>query len=292
MIETRGVGRFGAYRRLLGLGRRKEIPVSREAARSIVVGSGKGGTGKSVLASNLAILRSQRGERVLLVDFDAGMANAHLLLGLAPRHDLGHVMRGDVDAHGALVPGPGGLQLLSGGVGRDVLANPTRRELDRLFETLQPLEYEFDLIIFDHGAGLGYALMTHLAATSTLLIVTNPEVTALSDAYALYKRAHKVNPYVRSGLVLNRALSQESAESGWERFRGAAHRFLGHSPEWIDWIPTDPAVQESVEARVPISLSNPDAEAARSLARIAEWGPLDHAKSARPFFERARGALR
>ena len=56
------------------------------------IASGKGGTGKSVVATNLAVQRARMGERVCLVDFDAGMANAHLLLGVAPRFDLGHVL--------------------------------------------------------------------------------------------------------------------------------------------------------------------------------------------------------
>ncbi|HED66964.1 MAG TPA: MinD/ParA family protein [Planctomycetes bacterium] len=294
MIDTMGLGglgRFGAYRRLLGLTRRLEEP-EQETARVLCVASGKGGTGKSILASNLALLRARQGERVLLVDFDAGLANAHLLLGLAPEYDLSHVMQGQVSASEALVEGPHGLKLLSGGVGRHVLANPTRRELDRLFKALRPLEGSFDLIVVDHGAGLGYATVTHLAATSTLLLVTNHEVTALSDSYALYKRAHLVNPHITVGLVVNRVPDEPAATSAWERFRGASQRFLGHSPELVGWVPVDPAVVRSVERRVPVAVGEPESPAARAILSIARWGSIDHARSARPFFERARSALR
>jgi len=291
MIDPLGLGRFGAYRRLLGLARRVEEPPP-EASRVVCVASGKGGTGKSIIASNLAVLRAKRGERVLLVDFDAGLANAHLLLGLAPEYDLSHVMQGQVTADAALVEGPAGLKLLSGGVGRHILANPTRRELDRLFKALRPLEGSFDLMVIDHGAGLGFATITHLAATSTLILVTNHEVTALSDSYALYKRAHLVNPHIKVGLVVNRAPNQAAAESAWERFRGASERFLGHSPEKIGWVPADMAVARSVEDRIPVSLNEPESQAALALDSISRWGPIDHAKSARPFFERARAALR
>ena len=291
MIDTLGLGRLGAYRRLLGLARRGDEPDT-ETARVLCIASGKGGTGKSIIATNLASLRARRDERVLLVDFDAGLANDHLLLGLAPKYDLSHVMQGHVGAEDALVEGPGGLMLLSGGVGRHVLANPTRRELDRLFKALRPLESVFDLMIIDHGAGLGYATVTHLAAATTLVLVTNHEVTALSDSYALYKRAHLVNPYIRVGLVVNRVPDREGAQSAWDRFRNASQRFLGHQPELIGWVPTDPAVPRSVEARVPVSLLEPESSASRAIATVAEWGPIDHAKSARPFFERARSALR
>lgn len=286
--------RLAKVRRLFGLGS-PGVPSRRPTevtARVVCIASGKGGTGKSVVASNLAVQRAARGERVCLVDFDTGLANAHLLLGLAPAHDLGHVLEGEVDLHDALVEGPGGLKLLSGGVGRHSLTDPSRRQLERLFRALEPLEHAFDLIVIDHGAGLGYATLVHLAAASTLVVVANHEVTALSDSYALYKRAHMVNPRIRAGLVLNRVPDDRRAGAAWERFRGAAERFLGHSPEWITWVPADPAVGRSVEERVPVTLLEPDSPSSRALDIVANWGPIDHARTARAFYERARQALR
>ncbi len=261
-------------------------------ARVVCVASGKGGVGKSILATNLAVKRAQRGERVLLVDFDAGLANAHLLLGLAPTHDFGHILDGTVDARGALVQGPAGLWLLSGGVGRHALANPTKKELEKLFRELRPLEQDFDLMIIDHGAGLSYSTVAHLAATSTLVMVTNHEVTALSDAYALYKRALMVNPQIRAGLVVNRTPDETLATAAWERFKSASFRFLGHHPELIGWVPADEAVGRSVQSRAPVTLSEPESRAARAFAKVAEWKPLDHALTTIAFYEKARRALR
>jgi flagellar biosynthesis protein FlhG len=293
MIDTPRLplGRLAKYRRLLGL--EKELGErERPEARVVCIASGKGGTGKSVVATNLAVQRAALGERVLLVDFDAGLANAHLLLGVAPEYDLGHVLEGAVSPAQALVEGPQGLRLLSGGVGRHVLIDPTRRQLDALFRALRPLEAEFDLMVIDHGAGLGYATVAHLAATTTLLVVTNHEVTALSDSYALYKRAHMVNAHIRVGLVMNRVPREDAARAAWERFRGAAQRFLGHAPEWIGWVPTDEAVARSVELRRPVTLLDPAAPASRALASVARWAPIDQARSARAFYERARMALK
>jgi len=292
MIDTLGIGRLGAYRRFLALRRGESRDEAPATARVVCVASGKGGTGKSVIASNLAVLRARAGERVLLIDFDAGLANAHLLLGLAPQHDLSHVLDGQVKAEDALVEGPHGLKLLSGGVGRHFLGNPTRRELDRLFRALRPLEGMFDLLLIDHGAGLTHATTTQIAAASTLLLVTNHEVTALSDSYALYKRASLVNPYLNVGLVMNRTPSREVAARAWERFKSASDRFLGHSPDFVGWVPIDPAVPESVEARLPVVLSSPESPAAKAFAGVADWGSIDYAKNAKPFFDRARGALR
>jgi len=261
-------------------------------ARVVCIASGKGGTGKSVIASNLALLRARQGERVLLIDFDAGLANAHLLLGLAPPHDVGHVMEGTVSAREALVEGPHGLKLLAGGVGRQSLIDPTRRELDRLFKALRPLEDDFDLIVIDHGAGLSYSTVAHLAAASTLVLVTNHEVTALSDGYALYKRAKLVNPEIRVGLVVNRAPDERLAMDAWNRFRGASHKFLGHAPELIGWVPADPVISQAVQLRKPAVLSFPESAAAKAIGKVASWAPMDHARTTTPFYVKARRALR
>jgi flagellar biosynthesis protein FlhG len=263
-----------------------------EACRVVCIASGKGGTGKSVVATNLSLARAAAGERVLLVDFDAGLANAHLLIGVHPRYDMGHVMEGTVGAAEALVEGPGGMSLLSGGVGRLALANATRRELERLFRALSELEQRFDLIVVDHGAGLSYATLAHLAATSTLMIVSSHEVTGLSDAYATYKRALIVNPHIRVGMVVNRAPSEAAAQAAWERFRVASQKFLGSEPELIGFVPADPAVPESVERRVPVIRCSPYSEAAHALAAVAAWPAIDLARTSSAFYDRVRRALR
>lgn len=283
--------RLRAIRRLMSAERKLEDEPA-VSARVLCIASGKGGTGKSILASNLACLRAARGERVCLVDFDAGLANAHLLLGVTPRYDLGHVLNGEVSAHDALVEGPSGIHLLSGGVGRHALANPTRRELDRLFKALKPLEREFDLVLIDHGAGMTYSTVAHLAATSTLLMVTNPEVTALSDAYALYKRAHTVNPHVRVGCVINRAPDEETAIAAWDRFKSAAQRFLSETPQYVGWVPYDEAVIRSVQVRQPVTLMDPGSRAAQQMIEISGWDPIETARTQSAFYDRARRALR
>jgi flagellar biosynthesis protein FlhG len=264
---------------------------ARDSARVVCVASGKGGTGKSVLATNLAACRARAGDRVLLVDFDAGLANAHLLLGLAPRYDLGHLIEGMAALEHAVVEGPHGLHLVSGGVGRAALAQPTKRELERLFLALRPAEERYDLIVIDHGAGMSYGTIAHLAATSTLLLVTSHEITGLSDAYALYKRALMVNAHIRVGMVVNRAPTREAAESARERFRSASQRFLASHPEWIGWVQADEAVARSIEARVPVTLAEPESPAARALLEVARWSALEHARTSSPFYERALRAL-
>lgn len=294
VVGTRGSGLQGAP-----FGAMAPSAASQAAlgARVLCIASGKGGTGKSITATNLAAARAARGEDVLLIDFDAGLANAHLLLGVSPRFDLGHVMEGSVLAHQAKVRGRAsngtpGFDLLSGGVGRDALANPSHRELERLFRALEAIERQYDLVIVDHGAGLGLGVLAHLAATSTLMIVTGHEITALSDGYALYKRAVHVNPSIRAGLVVNRVPDEQRAQAAWERFRSVSQKFLGREPEYLGFVPADEAVARSIEERRPVVLGEPESPSGRAFHRIAEWSALDLARTPTAFYERARRALR
>ena len=146
--------------------------------------------------------------------------------------------------------------------------------------------------MIDHGAGLGYGTVAHLAATSTLLLVTSHEVTGLSDGYALYKRALSVNPYIRVGMLINRVPDSLAAESAWTRFRNASQKFLGSQPELLGHVPADHAVGRSVELRAPVVVSSPESEAAHAFRRLAEWPALDLARTASAFYERAQRALR
>ncbi|MCE9595672.1 MAG: AAA family ATPase [Planctomycetes bacterium] len=288
-LSRDGIGR-------LFFGRSWERPatarVAPRRARVVCVASGKGGVGKSILSTNLAVLRARQGERVLLVDFDVGFANDHLLLGLAPRHDLVSVLEGRVSALDALAQGPEGVQLLAGGVGRTDLGSATRRELERLFRALAPLESSFDRIIVDHGAGLSYATLAQVAVAPALLIVTSHEVTALSDAYALFKRALAANPKLRAGLVINRSPSRAHVDSAWERYSGACRKFLGAVPELVGWVPADDAVGASVDERRPLVIAHPESAAARALEPIAAWRALDQAAGAGAFYDQACAALR
>jgi MinD-like ATPase involved in chromosome partitioning or flagellar assembly len=92
-------------------------------------------------------------------------------------------------------------------------------------------------------------------------------------------------------VVLNRVPEEESAIRAWERFKAVALKFLGVHPELVGWIPQDDAVARSVQARTPVALAEPASRAAVALRQVAAWAPLDHARTATAFYDRARRAL-
>ena len=96
--------RVRLFRRRLPAEDGPETSKAQASARVLCIASGKGGTGKSVMATNIAHVWAERGQRVLLVDFDAGMANAHLLVGVAGRMVVRGGRRGRVQEIEAAEP--------------------------------------------------------------------------------------------------------------------------------------------------------------------------------------------
>src|ERR1700687_5820209 len=86
-------------------------------ARTVAITSGKGGVGKTFMAANLAAALAKRGERVLVLDADLGLANLDVVLNLHPKVTLHDVFTGKVDLNDAILQAPGGFSVLLAGSG-------------------------------------------------------------------------------------------------------------------------------------------------------------------------------
>src|SRR5262249_21027985 len=130
-----------------------------EARRPVVicVTSGKGGTGKSILTSSLAVHLSASGLRVVAVDADMGLANLHLLLGMQPRLTVMEVIERGATIDEVAESGPLGVRLAGGGSGRAEMADLHPSRLSRLVAAMEAVGDRADLVLVDTGAGIGRA---------------------------------------------------------------------------------------------------------------------------------------
>ena len=80
--------------------------------RVIAITSGKGGVGKTNIVANLGYAFSQQGKKVLILDADVGLGNLDVLLGMAPKYNLSHVIMGERTIEEILVEGPGQMKIL------------------------------------------------------------------------------------------------------------------------------------------------------------------------------------
>src|SRR5918993_3504075 len=159
----------------------------RRRASVIAVTSGKGGVGKSNVAVNLAIQLASAGKAVVLLDADLGLANADVLCNIDLPNNLSHVIARRKELHEVLVDVPGGFKMIGGASGLARLAGLTDEDRQRPLTALAELEQQADVILIDTGAGISPNVLSFTRAADHVLIVTTPEPTAITDAYAVIK---------------------------------------------------------------------------------------------------------
>ncbi len=162
-------------------------PATGRRARILAVTSGKGGVGKTFVSANLAAALARRGERVLVLDADLGLANLDVVLNLFPKITLHDVFTGKATLEDAILPAPGGFSVLLAGSGLveySRLTGEVREQLLKIIETVAP---RFDRILLDTGAGISDVVLFAVSLASEVLVVATPEPTSLTDAYATIK---------------------------------------------------------------------------------------------------------
>lgn len=238
-------------------------------ARAIAVSSGKGGVGKSNIAVNLAVALSQMNLKVCLLDADLGTANADVLCNLSPRRTIEHVVSGQCRLWEAMLLAPGGFRLIAGASGVANLADLGAAPRRALLQQLAALERVADVIVIDTGAGINTNVVTFAAAAHTTVVVTTPEPTAVTDAYAMIKTLFGRTPRANVELVVNMAANETEAERVFLRMDRVSKTFLNRSLTYAGWLPRDGAVVESVRQRVPFALLSPDSAATSSLRGLS-----------------------
>ena len=243
---------------------------SRPHVRSLAITSGKGGVGKSTLAANLAIALGARGARVLLVDADFSQANLDLLLGVHPRWDLSHVLAGEKTLEEIVVDGPPGVRLVPAASGAPELAELDEYRLEVLWRGISNLENDADVVLVDTASGVHRTVTWLCRAAREVLVVTTPEMTAFSDAYALIKLLQSQGLTRPPHLVVNHADGPDEAEETAHRLRLVARRFLSLELDLWGSVPADPAVARAVRMQEPLLTAFPQAPVSAAIRALSE----------------------
>ncbi|MBI5837711.1 MAG: P-loop NTPase [Candidatus Eisenbacteria bacterium] len=152
------------------------------------VGGGKGGTGKSVISSLLAVWLARFGKRVVLLDADLGGANLHSLFGMKlPAFTLHDFIEKRVSTleEVALDTGLPNLRLISGATDILSVANPKYGQKTRLLNAVHRLKA--DVVLLDLGAGTHYNTLDFALLADTALVVMTPQMTSIENAYGFLK---------------------------------------------------------------------------------------------------------
>jgi flagellar biosynthesis protein FlhG len=243
--------------------------------RTLAVTSGKGGVGKTNVVANLALTLSELGKRVVVLDADFGLANIDVLLGLAPRYHLGHVLFGGKTLQDIIVDGPKGVRIIPASSGMERLAELTAAERDRLMDSFAALDEETDFLIIDTAAGISKNVTHFLQSAEEVFVVSAPEPTAIVDAYAVIKIVLAAQPEKGIRVLVNSVNDETQAREVFEQINSVIRRFLKREVGYLGHIERDPHVVQSVRSQVLVTHRYPSAPASHCFRTLARRVVLD-----------------
>ena len=252
--------------RQMDVGTRRPQPVGSETGPpTVVVASGKGGVGKSVLSILLAKQLSDDGRRVLLLEGDQNLGSLHVLLGVRRRGTLEGLVRGELSPTDLVTPITDRLSLLSGDSGADALYALGEIDRARLHHRLIDLYESFDAVVIDASQDLQGVVRVATIGATRMLLLTVPEPAALIDAYAVMKTVHLRVPTLPIDLLVNRVNHPTEGRRAYDRLSTAANRFLQLELGYLGAIPEDDALRTVVRTPGALRRQQLNSPAARSL---------------------------
>ena len=238
--------------------------------RVLSITSGKGGVGKTAVVSNVAVALAKQGKKVLIIDADLGLANIDVVLGISPEYNLNHFFNGERTLEEVMVEGPYGLKILPAGSGVQQYTRLDGQLKMRLIDSLDALEEHFDVVLIDTEAGISDNVTYFNVAAQDILVVTTPEPTAITDAYALMKLLSTQYHQKRFLLAVNAVRNADEGLDVFEKLTMVSGRYLDIFLDYLGCIPFDRKMHESVRQQQVMVDLYPDHKVARAFNTLSE----------------------
>lgn len=225
----------------------------------ITITSGKGGVGKTTTAINLGTALNSFGKEVIIVDANLTTPNVGLHLGapIVPVN-LNHVMQGKAKVTDAIYEHDSGTKIIPSSLSVKELRKINPEKLKDITKRLRGLA---DFVILDSAAGLGDEATKSMEAADELVIVTNPEITAVTDALKTVKLAQELGKSVK-GVIVTRVAGDKNEMS------------IGNVKEMLDLpvlgvVPHDKNILASLRHKDSVTHLYPYSRSALAYKRIA-----------------------
>ncbi len=278
MLEDKGKTQAAGVRRARGL----------RPVKVIAVTGGKGGVGKTNVAANLGLSLAERGREVMLLDADFGLANVDVLLGLQPRFNLSHVLRGECNLEDVIVTGPRGMQIVPASSGVRAMASLTSGEHAGLIRAFSDLYHNLDVLVIDTAAGIADSVTTFSHAAHHVVIVVCDEPASITDAYALIKVLSREHGVVRFQILANQTRTAGEGHDLYMKLARVCDRFLTVSLEFLGAVPHDDYVRRAIQQQTAVVEAFPSCEASRAFKNLAQradkWTVPEGARGHLEFF--------
>ena len=231
-------------------------------ARLITITSGKGGVGKTTTAINLGAALNEFGKEVIILDANLTTPNIGLHLGapIVPI-SLNHVLSGKAKIGDAIYEHESGTKIIPSSLSVKELKKVNTNGNGKLRDIGKKLRKMADYVIYDSAAGLGEEAIAAMEAADDLIIVTNPEIPAVTDALKTSKLIEQLGKEVK-GVIVTRVRGRKT-EMPVENIRDMLELPI------LGVIPEDGNMQNSLVMKDAILHTHPKSRASRAYRRIA-----------------------
>lgn len=251
------------------------LPAYSGKGKVMAVTSGKGGVGKTFFSANLAAALTRRGQKVLVLDADLGLANLDVVLNLYPKITLHDVFTGKATLDDAILKAPGGFSVLLAGSGMVEYSRLTPEVRDDFMKVMQTIVPRFDVVLLDTGAGISDVVLFAVSLASEVLMVATPEPTSLTDAYATIKVLAMQQNRQQVRLVVNQTTRPGDGRNITGQLQQVLNRFLssqnGQGIKLLHMgdVPADQSVKDAIMRRQLLLVHAPGCPAALAVGQIA-----------------------
>jgi flagellar biosynthesis protein FlhG len=249
-----------------------ETELKREAGSEgptvVAVLSGKGGVGKTIVSTNLAVALASEHSGVLLMDCDLSAGQSHILLGLCPSSGLAQVVRGEKNLGQIMISAGNGLTLAPGGPSGGSALELEGRQIKRLVTEAGKAAPSAHALMLDAGPGHKGALGDFVDAADIVLVVCTPEPTAIRATVAMLEVMLTERPDAKPYLLVNMASSRQDAQYSYERIKDALLPVFTAGLRFFGWLPYDLEVTRSLWRYRPIVKDTPRSRAARGFGDL------------------------
>jgi len=238
-------------------------------AKIFAITSGKGGVGKTNIATNLSICLASSGKKVLLVDADLSLANVDILMNINSKYNISHFFNGRKSIEEIIQTGPGGMEIICGASGFEELSDMNEFQRHRILSELSRLQNENEIIVIDTAGSISKSVVGFCLFSDHVLVVTTPEATSMTDAYAMIKVLVGNNYSGQISLIVNMAASLAEGKKTYQQISKVVLRFLNTQVYNAGILLKDCRLSSAVRERKPVVLAYPKAAISSSLAVLA-----------------------
>jgi len=227
----------------------KNKKVKNYNTKIIAITSGKGGVGKSTISANISYLLAKKGYKVGLFDADIGLANLDVMFNVRAEKNILHILKAEATFEEVILKVEENLYLIPGESGEEILKYSDATIVNRFLEEVDILE-GLDFFIIDTGAGIGDNVQMFLKASDEVIVVTVPDPSAITDAYAMIKVISKYKDSI--SLIVNQIKGEKEGQKIYETIKKVAINSIGDSLKlkFLGGIHSDPYVTRSTKQRM------------------------------------------